>query len=102
MVGSFYVHLLSNTKSASTSDSKESNKTSEFTVRLPRKLEFNTPWRVGLTNIIYPYSWPNIGTDGSQYMDVEWRDGCITRVKVPSKSYRSVQDLTRSIKEALE
>ncbi|KAH7694694.1 hypothetical protein AAVH_38255, partial [Aphelenchoides avenae] len=81
---------------------QESIRTSEFTVRLPRKLEFNTPWRVGLTNIIYPYSWPNIGTDGSQYMDVEWRDGSITRVKVPSKSYRSVQDLTKAIKEALE
>ncbi|KAH7726465.1 hypothetical protein AAVH_05856 [Aphelenchoides avenae] len=81
---------------------QESNRTSEFTVRLPRKLEFNTPWRVGLTNIIYPYSWPNIGTDGSQYMDVEWRDGSVTRVKVPSKSYRSVQDLTKAIKEAFE
>ncbi|KAH7725151.1 hypothetical protein AAVH_07198 [Aphelenchoides avenae] len=35
-------------------------------------------------------------------MDVEWRDGSITRIKVPSKSYRSVQDLTKAIKEALE
>ena len=76
MAGSFHIHLLSNTLSQNT------NKTSAFKVRLPRTLEFNATWRVALVNIIYPYSWPNIGTDDSQFIDVYWQDKTISRVRV--------------------
>src|SRR5688500_11515984 len=95
MVGSFYLHLLSNTKG------NKDNKTSKFTVRLPRKLEFNSPWRVGLMSIIYPYSWSNIGTDDTQHIDVRWRNGMVTRVRIPSSEYRTVESLKEQVNGAI-
>ena len=95
MVGSFYLHLLSNTKG------NKDNKTSKFTVRLPRKLEFNSPWRVGLMSIIYPYSWSNIGTDDAQHIDVRWKNGMITRIRIPSSEYRTVESLKEQVNGAI-
>lgn len=95
MVASFYIHLLSNTKSV------QGNKTSAFKVRLPKKLEFTSTWRVALVNMIYPYSWPNLGTDNAQHMDIEWHDGSVTRLRVPAKGYTSLDDVVGAIREAL-
>lgn len=91
MVGSFYIHLLSNTRNVTR------NKTSQFTVRLPRKLEFNSAWRVGLMSIIYPYSWPNIGTAENQFIDIYWSDKTVTRIPLTTSGYASIEDLLKRL-----
>ncbi|KAH7668043.1 hypothetical protein AAVH_43123 [Aphelenchoides avenae] len=73
-----------------------------FTQRLPKKIEFNSSWRVGLANIIYPYSWPDLGVEEYQYIDVAWTTGVKTRIWVKSTVCRTVQDMTRGLQRALD
>ena len=63
---SFYVQLPSNTN-------VQGNRTCDFIVRLARKLQFNADWSVGLAVIIYPHSWPSIGTNDAQYLRIYWK-----------------------------
>ena len=51
---SFYVILPSNSLPST-------NKTNLFTIHLPKKLSFNSDWKVGLSVLIYPHSWPPFG-----------------------------------------
>jgi hypothetical protein len=60
---SFYVILPSNTSSSN-------NKTNSYKVRLPRTLRFDSEWHVGLAVMLYPHSWPTMGTREPQFIDV--------------------------------
>lgn len=94
MVDSFDIYLLSNTKG-------HKNSTSSFTVRLPRRLNFTSSWLVGITNIIYPYSWPNIGTDDQQFLEIFWSNGVSTRLLIAPKAYRTSEKLLDGLKKVL-
>lgn len=61
--GSFYVYLNSNSN-------YPYNTAQKFTVQLPEELEFNSSWSVKLDEFIYTHSWPTIGSEGDQYIDM--------------------------------
>src|SRR5690242_15561876 len=65
---SFYVVLPSNTQ-------VEGNRSNSFRVRLPRKLQFQSQWSVGLAVLVYPHSWPSLGTTEQQFVRVQWQMG---------------------------
>ena len=94
MVGDFYIHVVSNANGFD-------NKTSSFTQRLSKKLEFNGSWYVGLSNIIYPYSWPNLGTDGRQSIEVTWKTGVVTRLNVAAAAHKSCERLAESLQRLM-
>ena len=91
----FYITLPSNTKT----DLK--NKTNSFTIRLQQKLQFNSTWVVGLVSILYPYSWPNVGTDGFQFIDIAWKTGVVTRLYIRSTTFRTLENLHKGIEAAI-
>nr|CAD2209252.1 unnamed protein product [Meloidogyne enterolobii] len=65
---SFYIIIPSNTNI-------EGNRTNSFRVRLPHKLQFNSEWHVGLAVMVYPHSWPSLGTNNEQTVTVYWKSG---------------------------
>lgn len=69
----FYANLPSNTR-------VEGNTPARFRVRFARKLQFNSVWSVALAEISYPHSWPSLGTNEAQYVDVVWRQTAATTV----------------------
>lgn len=95
MSSSFYIILPSNTN-------VEGNKTNTFRVRLPRKLEFNSRWSVGLAVLVYPHSWPQLGTSESQYIRVYWKTGASIKISVPNANFRNPSQLLKGIKDAMD
>ena len=91
---SFYIVLPSNTN-------VEGNRTNSFRVRLPRKLQFNSEWQVGLAVMVYPHSWPSLGTSEDQYVTVEWQTGESLRLPVPQSSLSNPQELRDSLHKTL-
>ncbi|KAH7721116.1 CBN-RNR-2 protein [Aphelenchoides avenae] len=57
---------------------------------------------VSLANIIYPYSWPDLGVEEYQYIDVAWTTGVVTRIWAKSTACRTVQDMIRGLQRALD
>ncbi|KAL3109923.1 hypothetical protein niasHT_016539 [Heterodera trifolii] len=66
-------------------------------VRLPRKLEFNSEWEVGLAVIVYPHSWPSIGTVEQQFVQVEWQTGNTVRIEVPPSNVTNPLELSKNL-----
>ncbi|KAL3111079.1 hypothetical protein niasHT_013109 [Heterodera trifolii] len=87
---SFYVVVPSNTNI-------EGNRTNSFRVRLPRKLQFNSEWEVGLAVIVYPHSWPSIGTVEQQFVQVEWQTGSTVRIEVPPSNVTNPHELSKNL-----
>jgi hypothetical protein len=94
MSSSFYVILPSNTNI-------EGNRTNSFRVRLPRKLQFNSEWSVGLAVLVYPHTWPLLGTTAEQYVRVEWQTGEQVVIAVPAASARNPMELEKALLKAL-
>lgn len=91
---SFYVVLPSNTP-------VDGNRTNSFRVHLPRKLQFNAQWSVGLAVLVYPHSWPSLGTSEPQFVRVEWQTGEHIRIPVPAANIRNPAQLLDSLHHAL-
>jgi len=91
---SFYIIIPSNTN-------VEGNRTNSFRVRLPHKLKFNSEWNVGLSVMVYPHSWPSLGTTTEQTITVVWKSGEIVRLAVPSNSLTNPQNLKQSLDKSL-
>jgi hypothetical protein len=79
----------------------EGNRTNSFRVRLPRKLEFGADWCVGLAVLIYPHTWPALGTSTEQYIHVHWRSGHSFRVVLPQSTFRNPMELRDGLKRLL-
>lgn len=92
---SFYVIAPSNTNI-------EGNRTNSFRIRLPRKLQFNSEWHVGLAVLVYPHSWPALGTTSEQYVDVVWITGETVRIPVPSASLSTPMELQAHLRRSLD
>ncbi|KAL3072094.1 hypothetical protein niasHT_036321 [Heterodera trifolii] len=92
---SFYVIVPSNTN-------VEGNRTNSFRVRLPRKLQFNSEWDVGLGVIIYPHSWPSLGTSEAQFVQIEWKIGENVQIPIPSSNVTNPIELWKSLYKLLE
>src|SRR5688572_6389658 len=91
---SFYVILPSNTN-------VEGNRTNTFRVHLPRKLQFNSEWEVGLAVIVYPYSWPSLGTMQDQFVQVDWQTGENVRIKIPASNVTNPSELRDTLHRLL-
>jgi hypothetical protein len=91
---SFYVYLPSNSKGTN-----NNNKTSSFTIQLSKRLNFSdASWSVALTNIIYPISWPNLGTYRNEFIDINWKGKGNTRLYLPSITFKnSPEELLSSL-----
>uniref|UniRef100_A0A914H7W1 Integrase catalytic domain-containing protein n=1 Tax=Globodera rostochiensis TaxID=31243 RepID=A0A914H7W1_GLORO len=94
MTSSFYIVLPSNTN-------VEGNRTNSFRVRLPRKLQFNSQWSVGLAVLVYPHSWPSLGTTEEQFVRVQWQTGEEVLIRVPAGSVRNPHELLDTLHTAL-
>ncbi|KAL3069135.1 hypothetical protein niasHT_034365 [Heterodera trifolii] len=73
------------------------NRTNSFRVRLPRKLQFNSEWEVGLAVIVYPHSWPSIGTVEQQFVQVEWQTGNTVRIELPPSNITNPHELSKNL-----
>ncbi|KAL3125605.1 hypothetical protein niasHT_005492 [Heterodera trifolii] len=73
------------------------NRTNSFRVRLPRKLQFNSEWEVGLAVIVYPHSWPSIGTVEQQFVQVEWKTGNTVRIELPPSNVTNPHELSKNL-----
>lgn len=91
---SFYVLLPSNTN-------VDGNRTNSFRVRLPRKLEFGAEWCVGLAVLVYPHTWPSLGTNQEQFVQVHWRTGKSLRIPLAASTFRNPLELRDGLKAAL-
>lgn len=78
------------------------NRTNRFRIRLPKTLQFNGVWEVGLYSIVFPHSWPSIGTHEEQYMDIYLHTKQRVRISVPAGSYLVPEDLERSLNSSTE
>ena len=87
---SFYVFLPSNTD-------VEGNKTNTFRVRLPRKLEFGSEWMVGLAVLVYPHSWPSLGTSAPQFLRIRWLSGQELKIEIPAGSFKIPAQLLKTL-----
>uniref|UniRef100_A0A183BNZ5 Uncharacterized protein n=1 Tax=Globodera pallida TaxID=36090 RepID=A0A183BNZ5_GLOPA len=91
---SFYIVLPSNTN-------VDGNRTNSYRVHLPRKLQFNSQWSVGLAVLVYPHSWPTLGTSEPQFVRVEWQTGEHVHIPVPAGSVSNPQELLESLHRTL-
>ncbi|KAL3072351.1 hypothetical protein niasHT_036647 [Heterodera trifolii] len=92
----FYIVLPSNTPGSA-------NTTSNFTVRLPHTLELDSNWTVSLSSIIYPYSFPSVGIDEDDIINIKLvnpnyrflddKKFVHVELKVPSMQFSSVDHL---------
>ncbi|KAL3122633.1 hypothetical protein niasHT_003989 [Heterodera trifolii] len=80
----------------------EGNRTNSFRVRLPRKIQFNSEWDVGLATIIYPHSWPSLGTTEDQFIELEWKTGNVVTIPVPSSNITRPYELSKSLYSLLD
>lgn len=92
---SFYVILPSNTN-------VEGNRTNTFRVRLPRKLQFSSEWYVGLAVMVYPHTWPSLGTTSDQFLNVVWTTGESLQITLPSSSFANPQELSGALSKSLQ
>ncbi|KAL3074539.1 hypothetical protein niasHT_036336 [Heterodera trifolii] len=53
----------------------------------------NSEWEVGLAVIVYPHTWPSIGTVEQQFVEVEWQTGNTVRIEVPPSNVTNPIDL---------
>ncbi|KAH7705358.1 Protein Y57G11C.20 [Aphelenchoides avenae] len=51
--------------------------------------------------MMYPYSWPNVGSNEHQYIDVTWKDRVRTRLYINPASYRTAEQLETGLREAI-
>ncbi|KAH7706679.1 Protein Y57G11C.20 [Aphelenchoides avenae] len=91
----FFVYLPSNTPG-------EGNTTNCYRCQLPKKLEFNGTWQVGLHSISFPHSWPSIGAHKQQWIDIYLQGGGRVRISVPKGTYLTPEELETAINSVIQ
>jgi hypothetical protein len=91
---SFYVICPSNTM-------VEGNRTNSFRVRLPRKLHFHSQWMVGLAVLVYPNTWPSLGTTEQQFVRLIWQTGAQLQIPIPSASMKNPMELVTALNQSI-
>ena len=75
------------------------NKTSNFVTKLPRTLQLDGEWEVGLTEIGYPHTWYNI-CEGKNFLEIyvldEWAQG----FSIQPGYYEKVRDVIEALCKA--
>lgn len=72
------------------------NTLSEFTVKLPNALEFDSDVEVALTELIFPHSFHNI-TEQTNSFEFDVGNGVLKKGKIPCGFYDSTLDLIKAI-----
>lgn len=88
----FNIHLPSNTPGSL------DNRTNRFSIRLPKKLEFNSTWLVGLSVINYPHTWTTIDR---QLLIVRTQSG-EERYDIPSRSLNTPRELIEFVQQCIK
>lgn len=75
------------------------NKTNNFRCHLPKPLQFHGgQWVCGLQSIIFPYSWPTLGTLDEQWIDIHFKDWTgkarSFRVPIPRGTHKTPEELS--------
>ena len=91
--GSFYLTLNSNVN-------YPGNKIAKFTVPLAKKITFNSRWCVGLSELIFPHSWPTLGTTEYQFIDMHCK-GIIIRLPLEPSTFSTWQELERQLSKCI-
>ncbi|KAL3117791.1 hypothetical protein niasHT_009837 [Heterodera trifolii] len=89
------------------------NTASHFTVRLPHTLELDSNWSVALSSIIYPHSFPSVGVDEDDFVNIKLLnpdykpDGTgpttvTLKVKIPSIQFHSVEHMQKSLNSIIQ
>ena len=98
----FYVTLPSNTD--------PENETSNFSVRLPTKLDLQGKWEVALSEIQYPHSWNNVkqNTLSSGFglidncLEITFTNKIVMPIYVPPGYYGTIKELIQAIQYGQE
>ena len=75
------------------------NKTSNFVTKLPRTLQLDGEWEVGLAEIDYPHTWYNI-REGKNSVTIYGSDQWVLEISVQPGYYEKVQDVTDALLKA--
>ncbi|KAL3100287.1 hypothetical protein niasHT_020889 [Heterodera trifolii] len=89
------------------------NTASHFTVRLPHTLELDSNWSVALSSIIYPHSFPSVGVDEDDFVNIKLLnpdykpDGTgpttvTLTVKIPNIQFHSVEHMQKSLNSIIQ
>ncbi|KAI1693116.1 hypothetical protein DdX_20840 [Ditylenchus destructor] len=95
MSNTFFVVLPSNVKTYF------DNRPNSYRVLLPKHLVFNGNWECGLHSITFHHSWPTVGTNVEQYLDLFLNEGSRIRAPVPKGAYHTPEELERSLHEGV-
>ncbi|KAH7668246.1 hypothetical protein AAVH_42914, partial [Aphelenchoides avenae] len=52
--------------------------------------------------MMYPYSWPNVGSNEHQYIDVTWKDDVRARLYINPAAYRTIEQLETGLNQAIK
>ena len=87
MESEFYATLPSNSSVHYFPD----NKTSNFLTKLPRTVQLNGEWEVGLAEIDYPHTWYNI-REGKNSVQIYIPDQWLQEIRIQPGYFEIVQD----------
>ena len=101
----FYLTIPSNTPFPN-------NTTSSFRVKLPKRIELNGEWEVGLAEIQYPLSWNNVNASRNGDEDLEnifkvylqpgIAENNTIYVSIPPSYYNNINELIMGVSKSLE
>lgn len=95
----FFITLISN----SSLNYYPNNSTSNFTVQLPKKIELNDEWRVGLAEIHYNYNFFNITENNNNFIITEISHHTqFTKHGIKTGFYSDVDDILQLIQQETE
>ena len=93
MESEFYLNLPSNSSMQYYPD----NKISDYKTKLPKRLELNGNWEVGLADIKYPHTWYNI-RKCKNFIDIFTTDLQINKIKIKAGYYKSIRQVIDTFK----
>uniref|UniRef100_A0A914YEW8 Uncharacterized protein n=1 Tax=Panagrolaimus superbus TaxID=310955 RepID=A0A914YEW8_9BILA len=72
----------------------EGNKTNNFTVRLPRIINFESGrWDVAITSLTYPRTWSTLSTVDTQFLQINWQNGEKDKIYLPKVVLKKPMDI---------
>jgi len=86
MSNGFVLHLPSNTKI-------EGNHANKFKIRLPKKLEFNSQWELGMLTMRYPHTWYSSLSLAQEHFEIYWQNGKNTSVNLRQVNLATPEEL---------
>ena len=96
MGSQFYMNLPSN----SSMQFYPKNKTSNYITKLPKRLQLDGEWEVGLVEIKYPHTWYNI-REGKNGIEI-YQPGRFKQLNIKAGYYKNVPELIKYINKEVD